>query len=139
MNNVNYVCTNGGRYEGYNENGERFSLLINIGDMVKIDFDLTPYNPYADVSTISFQKLSGCCNGDMYARVCTEHSVIYIKQNNIDKYFRPIIHKHLAAKLCEDVDKLNEFLKTLPIDSLKDVKDCKTSWLVIYVDQGDDK
>ena len=139
MNNVNYVCTNGGRYEGYNENGERFSLLINIGDIVKIDFDLTPHDPYACGSIISSQKLSGYCNGDMYARICTERSVIYIKQDNIYKHFRPIVHKHLAAKLCKNVDDLNEFLKTLPIDSLKDVKDCKTSWLVIYVDKGDDK
>ena len=138
MDNVNYVCTNSGWYEGYNEDGERFSLLINNDDKVKVDFDLMPYHPYIGSSTISFQKLSDYYNGDKYARICTEHSTIYIKQDNIDKYFRPIVHKHLAAKLCEDVDKLNEFLKTLPINSLKDVKDCKTAWLVIYIDNGDD-
>ena len=136
--NANYVCINSGRYDGYNGNGERFSLPISNGDKVKIDFDLTPYNPYIGGSMISFQRLGDNHNVDKYARICTERSTIYIKQDNIDKSFRPIVHKHLAAKLCEDVDKLNEFLKTLPIDSLKDVKDCKTAWLVIYIDNGDD-
>lgn len=135
---ANYVCIKGGRYDGYNENGKRYALPINIGDKVKIDFDLTPYNPYIGGSTICFQRLDDSYNGDKYARICTERSTIYVKQDNIDKFFRPIVHKHLAAKLCEDVDKLNEFLKTLPIDSLKDVKDCKTAWLVIYIDNGDD-
>ena len=136
--NANYVCINGGRYDGYNEDGERYSLPIGKDDKVKIDFDLTPYNPYIGGSTICFQRLDDSYNGDKYARICTECSTIYVKQDNIDKSFRPIVHKHLAAKLCEDVDKLNEFLKTLPIDSFRDVKDCKTAWLVIYIDNGDD-
>ena len=144
MNSANYICIKGGRYDGYNENGERFSLPISDSDKVKIDFDLTPYNPYIGSPKISFQRLGDNYNGDnyngdKYARICTERSIIYIEQGNISKSFRPIVHKHLAAKLCEDVDKLNEFLKTLPIDSLKDVKDCKTAWLVIYIDNGDDE
>lgn len=136
--NANYVCINGGRYEGYNENGERFSLPISDGDKVKIDFDLMPYNPYIGGSTICFQRLDDNYNGDRYARIRTERSTIYIKQGDILYSFRPIVHKHLAAKLCEDVDKLNDFLKTLSIDSFRDVKDCKTAWLVIYIDNGDD-
>lgn len=139
MDSANYICIIGGRYEGYNENGERFSLPISSGDKVKIDFNLTLYNPYIGGSRICFQRLGDNYNGDKYARICTERSTVYIKQDNIDKCFRPIIPKHFAVKLCENVDELNEFLKTLSIDSLKDVKDCKTSWLVIYVDKGDDK
>lgn len=138
MNDANYVCINGGRYEGYNENGERFSLPISDGDKVKIDFDLMPYNPYIGGSTICFQRLDDNYNSDRYARIRTERSTIYIKQGDILYSFRPIVHKHLAAKLCEDVDKLNDFLKTLSIDSFRDVKDCKTAWLVIYIDNGDD-
>ena len=138
MEEPNYVCINGGRHDGYNEDGERYSLPIGKDDKVKIDFDLTPYNPYIGGSTICFQRLDNNYNGDKYARICTGRSTIYVKQDNIDKSFRPIVHKHLAAKLCEDVDKLNEFLKTLPIDSFRDVKDCKTAWLVIYIDNGDD-
>lgn len=96
------------------------------------------YNPYIGGSVISFQTLGDNYNGERYARICTERSTIYIKQDNIDKCFRPIVHKHLAAKLCEDVVKLNNFLETLPIDSLKDVKGYETSWLVVYIDNGDD-
>ena len=136
--NANYICINSGRYDGYNENGERYSLPISDGDKVKIDFDLMPYTPYIGGSTICFQRLDDNYNGDRYARIRTERSTIYIKQGDILYSFRPIVHKHLAAKLCEDVDKLNDFLKTLPIDSFRDVKDCKTAWLVIYIDNGDD-
>ncbi len=136
--NANYVCINGGRYDGYNEDGERYSLPISNGDKVKIDFDLAPYNPYIGGSTISFQRLGDNYNGDKYARICTERSTIYIEQGNILYSFRPIVHKHLAAKLCENVEELNKFLKILPIDSFRDVKDCKTAWLVIYIDNGDD-
>lgn len=138
MKEPNYVCISGGRYDGYNEDGKPFSLPISDGDKVEINFDLMPYNPYIGDSTISFQRLSDSYDGEKYARICTERSTIYIKQNNIDKYFRPIIHKHLTAKLCKDIDELNKFLETLPIDSFRDVKDCKTSWLVIYIDNGDD-
>ena len=138
MEEPNYICIKGGRYDGYNENGEMYALPISNGDKVKIDFDLTPYNPYIGGSTISFQRLGDNYNDDKYARICIERSTIYIKQDNIDKYFRPIVHKHLAAKLCDNFDELNKFLETLPIDSLKDVKDCKTAWLVIYIDNGDD-
>ena len=138
MNNANYICINGGMYEGYNEDGERYSLPISNGDKVKIDFDLMPYNPYISGSTISFQRLGDNYNGERYACIRTERSSIYIKQGNILYSFRRIVHKHLAAKLCEDVDKLNKFLKTLSIDSLKDVKDCRTAWLVIYIDNRDD-
>lgn len=136
--NANYICINGGRYEGYNENGKRYAPLISIGDKVEIDFNLMPYNPYIGGSTIAFQRLSDNYNGDEYARICTERSTIYIKQDNIDRCFRPIVHKHLAAKLCKDINELNKFLETLPIDSFRDVKDCKTAWLVIYIDNGDD-
>lgn len=135
---VNYVCINGCRYDGYNGNGERFALPISCGDKVKIDFDWMAYKPYIGGSTISFQGLVDNYDGDKYARICTERSIIYIRQDNIDKCFRPIVHKHLAAKLCEDIDKLNAFLKDLPIDSLKDIKDRETSWLVVYIDNGDD-
>ena len=137
--NANYVCINGGRYDGYNEDGERFSLPISEGDKVEIYFNLAPYNPYIGGSVISFQRVSDSYNGDKYVHIYTERSSIYIKQDDsIDKSFRLIVHKHLAAKLCEDVDKLNDFLKTLPINSFRDVKDCKTAWLVIYIDNGDD-
>lgn len=136
--NANYVCTSGGRYDGYDENGERFALPISEGDKVKIDFDFMAYNPYIGDSAISFQRLGDNYNGDKYARIRTERSTIYIEQGNILYSFRPIVHKHLAAKICEDIVKLNNFLETLPIDSLKDVKGYETSWLVIYIDNGDD-
>ena len=45
MNNANYICINGGRYDGYNEDGERYSLPISNGDKVKIDFDLRSFTP----------------------------------------------------------------------------------------------
>ena len=136
--NANYICINSGRYEGYSENKEIYALPISNGDKVEINFDMMPYNPYIGGSTISFQRLGDSYDGDKYTRICTERSIIYIKQDNIDKYFRPIVHKHLATKLCKDINELNKFLETLPIDSLKDVKDCKTAWLVIYIDNGDD-
>ena len=136
--NANYICINGGKYDGYNENGERFALLISDGDKVKIDFDFMAYNPYIGGSAISFQRLGDNYNGDKYARIRTERSTIYVEQGNILYSFRPIVHKHLATKLCENIDELNMFLGTLPIDSFRDVKDCKTAWLVIYIDNGDD-
>lgn len=35
MEEPNYICISGGRYDGYNENDERFALSINNGDKVK--------------------------------------------------------------------------------------------------------
>ena len=64
---------------------------------------------------------------------------LYIDKVTVEKYFRPIEHKHLAAMECSNMDSLNAFLKTLPIDNLKDVKELNNgNFLVIYVDMGDE-
>ena len=64
---------------------------------------------------------------------------LYIDKVSVDKNFRPIVHKHLAVMECDNIESLNIFLKTLPIDNLKDVKELSNgNFLVIYVDNGDE-
>ena len=139
----NYVCMNGGRYCGRDDKGKLIEQFISRGNKVYLEFNFGFVNidyenscemrpHYINSNIPNVEKFCRCVIDD------DRGTVIYLKQENILNSFRPIVHKHPAAKLCEDVDKLNEFLKTLPINSLRDVKDCKKSWLVIYIDNGDD-
>lgn len=140
MEEPNYVCMNSGKYAGRDDNGKPIEIFISIGEKVHLDFNLgfisIDYGKEFQLRPNHVGKDFPC---DRFCKCDTENSgYIYLPQDNIPNWFRPIIHKHLAAKLCENVEKLNEFLKTLPINSFIDVRDCKTAWLIIYIDYGDD-
>lgn len=141
MEEPNYICIKGGTYCGRADNGKPTEMFISGGGKVHLDFNLGFISMnYGDPCELRPHYVSKDTQCDKFCACTVENrGHIYLPQENIFNLFRPIIHKHLAAKLCKNVDDLNEFLKTLPINSLKDVKDCKTSWLVIYVDKGDDK
>lgn len=140
MDDVNYVCMNSGRYAGRDDNGKLTEMFISGGEKVRLDFNLGFISMnYKDPCELRPRYVSKDTQCDKFCEcIVEERGHIYLLQENVLNWFRPIIHKHFAAKLCEDVDKLNKFLETLPINSFKDVKDCKTSWLVIYIDNGDD-
>ena len=64
---------------------------------------------------------------------------LYVDKSIVTDYFRPIVHKHLSTKLFTEEDKMNDFLATLKIDCLKDIKIGNNAYLVIYIDMGDDE
>ena len=64
---------------------------------------------------------------------------LYIEQAAVTNYFRPVVHKHLSTKLFTKEDEMNEFLATLKIDCLKDIKIGNNAYLVIYINMDDDE
>lgn len=64
---------------------------------------------------------------------------LYIDKQIVENHFRPIVHKHLATRLFGNITQMNEFLATLKIDCLKDIKMREDDYLVIYIDMGDDE
>ena len=64
---------------------------------------------------------------------------LYVDKVAVNRFFRPIVHKHLTTTLFTKEGEMNEFLATLKIDCLKDIKIGNNAYLVIYIDMGDDE
>ncbi len=144
----NYVCKNSGRFTVRNEDNEIITDYFTEGDKVDISNEFYSYyseNPRREHPTWrklypqqvdmtdDDTKLFCQYNKDYYG------DYLYIDKQTVQNHFRPIVHKHLNTKLFAREDKMNEFLATLKIDCLKDIKIGKNAYLVIYIDMGDDE
>ena len=68
----------------------------------------------------------------------------YITEKTVNKFFRPVVHKHLEAKTFVDEKSLNEFLSNIDGDKVKSVTPVITgtnNWwfFVLYENMEDDK
>lgn len=99
-------------YDGLNK------LWIRVEDEVKLDDDTKVFRIYD----------KGYCDG-----------IIYIDEATVKNFFRPMVHKHLEVKVFHVEKEINEWLKTLPIDSVKDIRPFNDSWfLVTFINPEDD-
>ncbi len=140
MDNVNYICINSGNYLGRNDEGKFIERYISCGDKVYLEFNL---GFVTDNNLCNVRP--HCINGDFsyaekFCRCVIDDSgtEIYLKQENILNSFRPIVHKHIATVVFKTVDEMNKWLIDKPVNSIKDIKICHKTFLVMYIDNGDD-
>ena len=140
----NYICKEDVRLIVWKEDNTMVEHYFPAGEKV----DLTgTYGFYADhspefgywhkfsqaqIESVDDDKLFYELNEDYYG------DYLYVNKASVDKFFRPIIHGHLATKLFDCTEQLNEFLKDMEIDCLKDIKMNNSNYLVIYIDMEDD-
>ena len=143
----NMICTKTFEVLVRKENGEFIPKTFAKGEKVSLD---SFYGFYSDNPTLPDNKYWHRLTQEQIERVEPENifyeldesyygDYLYIDKGAVERSFRPIVHKHLAAMECSNMDSLNYFLKTLPVDNLKDVKELSNgNFLVIYVDTGDE-
>ena len=142
MNNVNYICINGGKYLGRDDKGKFIERYISCGNKVYLEFNLgfvnidndnpcnlRPHHINDDFSYV--EKFCRCVIDDCGTE-------IYLKQENILNSFRPIIHKHIATVVFKTVEEMNKWLIDKPVNSIKDIKIGRKTFLVMYIDSGDE-
>lgn len=140
MEEPNYVCVNGGKYQGRDDDGKLTEMFISGGEKVHLDFnlgfismdyehpcELRPHHVGKDFSCDKF------CECDI-----VDKGHIYLPQENVLNWFRPIVHKHIATVAFEKVEEMNKWLIDKPINSIKDIKIGGKAFLVMYIDNGDD-
>lgn len=140
MKEPNYICMNGGNYQGRDDNGKLIAMFISGGEKVHLDFnlaficmnhkDLCELRPHYVSEDTQYDKFCECDIEDK--------GHIYLPQENILNWFRPIIHKHLATVAFEKVEEMNNWLIDKPVNSVKDIKIGHKAFLVMYIDNGDD-
>lgn len=144
-----FVCIDGGKYLIKDRNNQFVEHYFSKGDKVDFSgaygyFSSDPCDIEHRLSTwhsLSQEQIDNTSPENVYYEFDESYygDLKYISKTTVERSFRPIVHKHLAAMECSNIDSLNAFLKTLPIDNLKDVKELNNgNFLVIYVDMGDE-
>ena len=143
-----YVCKNGGKYLIRNKEGEIVEHCFITGEKVDISHELYIYfSEHPGIEHPCWRRLYPqqleMINDDhqIYHRYNRDYygDELFIDKQTVQNSFRPIIHKHPSTKLFTKEDEMNEFLATLKIDCLKDIKIGNNNYLVIYIDMGDDE
>lgn len=140
MDNVNYICINSGNYLGRDNKGKFIEQYISCGDKVYLEFNLEFVNGYNPCVIRPHHINDNFSYIEKFCRCVIDDSgtEIYLKQENILKSFRPIIHKHIATVVFKTVEEMNKWLINKPVNSIKDIKICHKTFLVMYIDNGDD-
>ena len=129
------------------DDGQLIPKIFTKGDLVSLDGF---FGYYSDNPTLPDNRYWHRLNQHQIENVEPENiyyqlddsyygDYLYVDKVTVDRYFRPIVHKHLATKLFDSTEQLNEFLKGLKIDCMKDIKMNGNAYLVIYIDMEDDK
>ena len=143
MDNMNYICINSGNYLGMDNKGKFIKQYISCKTKVYLEFNfgfvninndnpcnLRPHHINGDFPYY-VEKFCRCVIDD-------SGTEIYLKQENILNSFRPIIHKHIATVVFKTVEEMNKWLIDKPVNSIKDIKIGRKTFIVMYIDNGDD-
>ena len=64
----------------------------------------------------------------------------YFTKEDYEEIFRPFVPRYLQTKLFSEVEQMNEWLKNISKDTVRDIKPSPSSdalcWLVLYEERG---
>ena len=144
----NMVCTETHTAIGRKEDSGKFTEKTFVkGEKVCLDGF---YGYYSDNSAfpdnrywhrLNQQQIESVEPENIYYQLDDDYygDYLYVDKVTVERHFRPIAHKHLATKLFDSTGQLNEFLKDLKIDCMKDIKMNGNAYLLIYIDMEDDE